>query len=77
MKQLERLHAAAGRMGLSVRQLYREIECGRLGPLVKLSPRASAVPAESVDQWIESRISESLNSATPPTGAMGCGARPR
>ena len=44
-QRLERIPQAAGRMGVSLSQVYREIKSGRLGPLVKLGPRASAVPA--------------------------------
>ena len=55
---LEKIPAAAHRMGCSTSQAYREIKSGRLGPLVKLGTRASAVPAESVDSWIAARISE-------------------
>lgn len=56
---LERIPAAAKRMGISVSQAYRELKSGRLGPLVKLGARASAVPAESVSRWIADRIAES------------------
>jgi len=56
--KLERIPAAAVRMGLSTSQAYREIKAGRLGPLVKLGERASAVPAEAVDAWIAARIAE-------------------
>lgn len=57
-QRLERIPQAAGRMGVSLSQAYREIKSGRLGPLVKLGPRASAVPAEAVDGWIAARIAE-------------------
>lgn len=57
--RLEKVPAAAGRMGISVTQTYREINAGRLGPLVKIGLRASAIPSESVDAWIESRINAS------------------
>lgn len=57
-KRLERIPQAAGRMGVSPSQCYREIKAGRLGPLVKLGPRASALPAEAVDSWIAARIAE-------------------
>lgn len=57
-QRLERIPHAAGRMGVSPSQVYREIKAGRLGPLVKVGQRASAVPAESVDKWISSRIAE-------------------
>jgi len=56
MKQLERIPAAARRMGVSTSQVYREIKARRLGPLVKLGERASALPQESVDNWIAARI---------------------
>lgn len=49
---------AAPRMGVSTSQVYREIQAGRLGPLVKLGARSSAVPSESVDAWIAARIAE-------------------
>ena len=55
---LEKIPAAAGRMGCSISQTYREIKAGRLGPLVKIGARASAVPAASVDSWIAQRIAE-------------------
>ena len=55
---LEKIPAAAHRMGCSTSQAYREIKAGRLGPLVKLGARASAVPSESVDGWIAARIAE-------------------
>lgn len=55
---LEKIPAAARRMGISISQAYREIKSGRLGPLVKLGERASAVPAESTDRWIAARIAE-------------------
>ena len=63
MARLERIPAAAVRMGLSTSQTYREIRAGRLGPLVKLGARASAVPAESVDAWIAARIGEAQRAA--------------
>lgn len=63
--KLERIPAAAGRMGVSVSQCYREIKRGRLTPLIKLGERASAVPAEAVDRWIADRIAE----ATKAEGA--------
>lgn len=56
---LERIPAAAKRMGISVSQAYREIKSGRLSPLVKLGERASAVPVDSTDRWIAERIAES------------------
>jgi predicted DNA-binding transcriptional regulator AlpA len=55
---LEKIPAAARRMGVSISQAYREIKAGRLGPLVKLGERSSALPAASVDAWIAARIAE-------------------
>lgn len=66
---LERIPAAAKRMGISVSQTYREIKNCRLGPLVKLGERASALSSESVDRWIAERIAES----TPQQAAKGGG----
>lgn len=57
-QRLERIPQAAGRMGVSPSQVYREIQAGRLGPLVKIGARASALPADSVDGWIAARIAE-------------------
>lgn len=59
---LEKIPAAARRMGVSLSQAYREIKVGRLGPLVKLGERASAVPASSTDAWIAARIAEATKS---------------
>jgi predicted DNA-binding transcriptional regulator AlpA len=67
MQRLERIPAAASRMGVSTSQAYREIKAKRLGPLVKLGQRASAVPSTSVDRWIEARIAE----ASVQTSASG------
>ncbi|WP_153145187.1 AlpA family transcriptional regulator [Dechloromonas sp. H13] len=53
---IERVPMAARRMGVSVSQVYREIKAGRLGPLVKIGERASALPAAAVDAWIQSKI---------------------
>lgn len=55
---LEKVPHAARRMGISISQCYREIKAQRIGPLVKLGERASALPAESVDRWILARIAE-------------------
>lgn len=66
---LEKIPAAAHRMGVSPATVYRELKSGRLGPLVKLGERASAVPAESVDRWIADRIAES----TPQQAGKGGG----
>ncbi len=53
---LEKVPHAARRMGISTCQAYREIKAGRLGPLVKIGERASALPAAAVDAWIQSKI---------------------
>lgn len=53
---LEKIPAASRRMGTSISTTYREIKAGRLGPLVKLGERSSALPQESVDKWITERI---------------------
>jgi len=53
---LEKVPHAARRMGISTCQAYREIKAGRLGPLVKLGERASALPSAAVDAWIQSKI---------------------
>lgn len=75
--KLERIPAAASRMGISVSQAYREIKSGRLTPLVKLGERASAVPMESVDRWIAERIAESAirqeSTGAVNTSAQGAG----
>lgn len=54
---LEKIPAAARRMGVSISQAYREIKTGRL-QLVKVGLRASAVTSDSVDAWIAARIAE-------------------
>lgn len=64
---LEKIPAAARRMGVSISTAYREISAGRLGPLVKLGERASAVPVESTDAWIAARIA-----AATKTGGASC-----
>lgn len=61
---LEKVAQAARRSGLSVTQVYREIKAGRLGPLVKLGARSSAVPSASVDSWILARIAEAKQNST-------------
>ena len=53
---LEKVPHAARRMGISTCQAYREIKAGRLGPLVKVGERASALPSVAVDMWIKSKI---------------------
>ena len=55
---LEKIPHAARRMGISISQCYREIKAQRIGPLVKLGKRASALPVESVDRWVAARIAE-------------------
>ncbi len=55
---LEKVPAAANRMACSVSQVYREIKAGRLGPLVKVGARSSALPSSSTDAWIAARIAE-------------------
>ena len=55
---LEKVPHAAKRMGISTCQTYREIKAGRLGPLVKVGERASALPSAAVDAWIQARIDE-------------------
>lgn len=53
---LEKVPHAARRMGVSTCQAYREIKAGRLGPLVKIGERASALPAAAVTAWIQAKI---------------------
>lgn len=53
---IDRIPSAARRMGISISQVYREVKAGRLGPLVKLGPRASGLPVSAVDCWINSKI---------------------
>ncbi len=53
---IERVPTAARRMGVSISQAYREIKAGRLGPLVKVGERASAVLPAAVDTWIVAKI---------------------
>lgn len=59
--KLERIPAAADRMGISISQCYREIKSGRLSPLIKIGERASALPQEAIDKWIADRIAASSN----------------
>lgn len=59
LPSLERVPVAAKRMAVSTAQAYRELRNGRHpGPIVKLGPRASAVPVASTNQWIQARLSE-------------------
>ena len=53
---LEKVPHAAKRLGISTCSAYREIKAGRLGPLVKLGERASALPEAAVTAWIQARI---------------------
>lgn len=56
--RLEKVPVAARRMTISVTQLYREVNAGRLGPIVKTGERSSAIESDSVDAWIEARVAE-------------------
>jgi predicted DNA-binding transcriptional regulator AlpA len=56
MQSLEKIPAFAKRASISVAQAYREIKAGRLGPIVKVGKRASAIPMDSGDAWISARI---------------------
>jgi predicted DNA-binding transcriptional regulator AlpA len=57
---LEKIPAAARRMGCSTSQAYREIKSGRLGPIIKIGVRASALSAASVDEWIAKKIAAAM-----------------
>jgi len=65
---LEKVPKAAIRMACPVSKVYKEIREGRLGPLVKLGARASAVPSASVDAWINARITETTQKTTSKKG---------
>ena len=52
---LEKIPSAAHRMGVSVSQFYRIAKRDGLR-IVKITERASAVPAEDVTAWINERI---------------------
>lgn len=52
---LEKIPAAAKRMGLSVASFYRIAKRDGLR-IVKVSERGSAVPSEDVTAWIQRRI---------------------
>lgn len=68
---LEKIPAAARRMGVSISSVYRELKAGRLaGPLVKTGARASAIPAEAVDRWIAERIAEASRRKAEQEGAI-------
>lgn len=58
---LEKVPHAARRMCVSVCQAYREIKAGRLGPLIKIGARASALDSASVDAWIRSKTDAAKN----------------
>lgn len=60
---LEKVPHAAKRMGISTCSAYREIAAGRLGPLVKVGERASALPAAAVDAWIQAKIDAAQGAA--------------
>lgn len=59
---IEKVPAAARRMGVSVSQVYREVRAGRL-QLVKLGERASGLDVAAVDAWILARIEASQGAA--------------
>ncbi len=61
---LEKIPTAAIRMAVSISEVYREIKRGRLGPLVKIGSRSSALHSASVDAWINSRIAETYQKTT-------------
>lgn len=69
MAALEKIPAAARRMGVSISSVYRELKVGRLaGPLVKTGARASALPAASIDAWIAARIAEATHQQADQEG---------
>ena len=55
---LEKIPAAARRMGTSISNFYRIAKRDGLR-IVKVTERASAVPQCDVDAWIEARIAAS------------------
>ena len=57
---LEKIPAAARRMGVSVSQFYRIAKRDGLR-IIKVTERASAVPQNDVDGWIQSRISHHMS----------------
>jgi len=59
---LEKIPAAARRMGVSVSQFYRIAKRDGLR-IIKVTERASAVPQNDVDGWIQSRISHHMSTA--------------
>ena len=52
---LEKIPAAARRMGVSNSQFYRIAKRGGLR-IIKVTERASAVPQADIDAWINERI---------------------
>lgn len=76
---LEKIPAAAKRCGISVSQLYRIIKEhpkeGSIGPLVKLGPRASAIPSDAVDRWIAARIAEAMKGVASAVQTSAPGGR--
>lgn len=60
---LEKVPHAARRMSISTCQAYREIKAGRLGPLVKIGERASALPSAAVNAWIQAKIEKAQGGA--------------
>ena len=73
LASLEKVPAAARRMGISTAQAYREIGAGRIGPLLKTGVRASAVPSESVDRWIADRIAAASKGGCIRPATTACG----
>jgi predicted DNA-binding transcriptional regulator AlpA len=65
---LEKIPPASRRMALSTAQFYREVKAGRIGPIVKLGERASAIPSEAVDRWIAERIATATRLADQKGG---------
>lgn len=61
--RLEKIPAAADRMCISIAQAYREIKAGRLGTIVKVGARSSALRSADVDRWIMDRLIESQGRA--------------
>lgn len=59
---IEKVPAAARRMGISVSQVYREVRAGRL-QLVKLGERASGLDVAAVDSWIQAKIDAAQGAA--------------
>lgn len=58
---LEKIPSAAHRMGVSVSTFYRIAKRDGLR-IIKITDRASAVPAEDVTGWINERISRHAGS---------------